>query len=141
MNLDLPRDTNASKVAMPLATSIALFAMVATAGLICVNFVNAMINAIRVQSGAALLVVLTFALAFSVVLPLVAAWALRSGRRWASVVATVVGGWSILQLTAFTDLVTWLSALVGVVAVVAVWMPSARAYGFAKRSERLQGLR
>lgn len=115
-------------VPMPTTTTIALLAMVASAGLTVVNFIPVALESVNGSGGA--LSVALLAIGFPVVIapPLLAAGGLRGGRRWAPVLVTAVGAWGCALLLQFQDVLTWVDAAIGIAAIVAVWMPSARAF-------------
>jgi uncharacterized membrane protein len=121
------------RVSMPLTTSIAITGMVAGAGLIVVSYVQSAGAAGSGPSGVSVVVFLTVVLAGTSAMPLLAAWGLSRGKRWAPLLVTTFGIWSCALLVSYRDLLTWVSVVVSVIALVAVWMPSARKFGRDRR--------
>jgi hypothetical protein len=121
---------------MPTSTTVAFIAMIATAGLIAINFVQDALIATNQPTAGVRIAFLVIALALSAALPLLGAWGLRGGRRWAPVVVTVVGAWGLALLLTYQDVVSCVSASVGLVAVLAAWLPSARKFAREIRADR-----
>lgn len=66
-------------------------------------------------------------------IPAVAIWAMRHGWKAAPILVTIVGAWAAPQIFAYVDPLSVVSGVAGIVAIVAVWLPSARNYISAVR--------
>jgi len=114
--------------AAPLPTSVSLLAMIAIAGLIALNFVSGALAAANGTRFWANVVLLLVSFLISVAVPILAALLIRRGHPLAPLLVTAVALWGCLLLLISQDVVTWISALIGVAGSVAVWLPASRIF-------------
>ena len=117
-----------SRAHPPATHFIATLGMVGTFGIISVNFVVVLLQASARQSTFSAFVLITVAFLLTIAAPLIALWGLSRGSRWAPILITLVGGWGCVLLLNYQDVQTWAGAGISVLAIAAVWMPSARKY-------------
>lgn len=127
----------------PVAATVALLAMLLAAGILMIRFFQAIATVLLSAEALPAAIVTTILMVgvgvFAVAVPVVALWALRTGRRWAPLVVTIVGIWACTELLTYADFLAFFSAGTSIVGGVAAWTPSARAYGRALRGSVKNG--
>ena len=121
---------------VPPAAFVALFGMFAIAA---INITRVLRAALALDGEYQVGVVIGVTVATASVLsflPLLAAWGLRSAWKSAPIISTIVGIWAAPQILGYADLLNVVCGVVGITAVVAVWLPSARRYGRDLRALR-----
>ena len=121
---------------MPRTTSLVFFGMFTSAGIIVIRLVAAVleIEEPALPSRVAFLIVVG---CFGVSLPLAAAYLVRRGWKWAPVLVTVLGFWSTSELLSYGDVLAYVSTVISILTIVAIWTPSARSYSRGMQDEQL----
>jgi uncharacterized membrane protein len=124
---------------VPLTTTIGIAGMLVGAVLIFITFAQAAVAAARTSGSSGVIVFLAIIFLVTVAIPLLAAGGLLLGRKWAPVLVTIFAVWGCVLLISYRDPASWLAAVTGVVAAVAVWTKSSRQFAQLRRERALRG--